>query len=432
MSDVTKTMNSDAAKDAINEAMSTSGRTPLSTDSFLELVKVNDPYRLMKRFWGHWLRYASTPHLKIQGFRRMLMSDELQVPHDFVSEEERLALTNVQTADVNNFFVELENVVRTYDDYIKLYEGRKDEQRQYDHDSQLKSLNAEHDSQLVDAQLMHDKQLRMLRDELEERLAKANTQRDEAHAQRDELEESLAEANTQRDELEESLAEANTQRDELEESLDEANAQRNEARDRQLATAARSVPWAAVAGREERLVMMQMSDDYQHAAADPAYMRDCTLLFIRSQLGLLDTRMRKVCAFGGGTNRDAVVCYIIDTPNAKALFNAFKELAFDETVVVLRTYGGRLVGDNDNAAVIQLMEKANQQKFVGVFDGDDEDDDDDDDDDDQLAEANAQLDEANMHHEEAHAQRDELEESLAEANTQRDKAHAQHDDVLII
>ena len=99
-------------------------------------------------------------------------------------------------------------------------------------------------------------------------------------------------------------------------------------------------------------------------------MRDCTLLFIQLQSGSLDACKRTVCAFGGGTNRDAAVCHIIDTPNAKALFNAFKELASDETVVVLRKFGGRLVGDNDNAAVIKLMEKANQQKFAGVFDGD--------------------------------------------------------------
>ena len=81
---------------------------------------------------------------------------------------------------------------------------------------------------------------------------------------------------------------------------------------------------------EERLIMMRMSANYQHAGdTDPEYLRGCTLVFIRSQFIWLDTRMKKVRALGKGTNKDAEV-YV-------------------------------------TAAVIQLMEKADRYKFPGVF-----------------------------------------------------------------
>ena len=90
----------------------------------------------------------------------------------------------------------------------------------------------------------------------------------------------------------------------------------------------------------------------------------------------MDARIAKVRALGKGTNSDAKVCHTIKTPNAEALFHAFKELASDGRVVDLNLFGGKLVRDNDNAAVIQLLKKANRQKFAGVFDDDELGDDD--------------------------------------------------------
>ena len=262
------------------------------------------------------------------------------------------------------------------DDYD--YEARNDEQRQY-----AKRVD-DHD----------DRKFRLL---YVESLDKANVQRDEANAQRDRanverdeanarcvvLEESLNEARAQRDNanarcvvLEESLNEARAQRDnanaqcvELEESLIEARAQTYDIADR-------SVPLADDPNREEMLVMMRMSANYQRADTDPAYLRDCTVLFIRCQSRSLDARIRKVLAFGDGTNTDATVCHTIDTPNAVALFNAFRELAHDGRVVVLHKFGGTLVGNNDGDAVIdaviQLMDEAHGARLPDVIVGDDD------------------------------------------------------------
>ena len=359
MSDVTNTMSGDAAKDAIDEAMTMSTSRPLDPDSFLELMNVED--RFMKRFWGnlhsgapitvdgevlHWLGYTGITKTQRNSFRHML--DELVIPYDLDLEEEladscaaarpgppaewvvlsgvnfKLACLSVRTTfsrDITRFFVVLEHAVRTYGDYIKQYEARastrKDEERQYDHDSQLKDVEAR-----------HEMQVKMLREDL--------------HSAR--------------------------------QIIARSGKRLGEARAHLRAKAARSVPPAAEPSREEKLVLMRMSANYTSANTDPAYMRDCTLLFIRSQCGLLDARKKKVCAFGDGTNKDAEVCHAIDTPNAKALFAAFKHLASDRKVVCLCMYGGKQVGDI--RAVIELMKMASNQKFDGVYDEDEDDGDD--------------------------------------------------------
>ena len=201
---------------------------------------------------------------------------------------------------ITRFFVELEHAVRTYGDYTKAYEARastrKEEERQYDHDTQL---NDEKDRYEMQERLLHSAQQTSAR-----------------------------------------------------------------CREQERAKSARFVPPDAVPSREERLVLMQMSAGYTRAGSDPAYLRDCTLLFIRSQSGSVDARIKKVRAFGDDTNKDA-------EDRQVALFNAFKHLASDEKVVVLCKYGGKLVGDI--AAVIALMDKASEQKFAYYDDdGDDE------------------------------------------------------------
>ena len=240
MSDVPETMSGDAAKDAIiDKAMAMSTSRPLEPDSFLELMNVDDPDRFMRHFWGNlvsgdpitidvntldWLGYkGSTPAAQRQAFRRMLDNIDTHIPYELNRTPARLGppaewVRTKRYPYITRFFVELEHAVRTYGDYTKAYEARastrKEEERQYDHDTQLKD---EKDRYEMQERLLHSAQQTSAR-----------------------------------------------------------------CREQERAKSARFVPPDAVPSREERLVLMQMSAGYTRAGSDPAYLRDCTLLFIRS------------------------------------------------------------------------------------------------------------------------------------------------------
>ena len=140
------------------------------------------------------------------------------------------------------------------------------------------------------------------------------------------------------------------------------------------AKAKRYVPRPATAEREEYLVMVKMAPKYVRADSDPAYLRDCTWLFVRTQRRNLNYRLKLVRSFGNTTNNLACIHYAIKSPNARALFAAFKLLAGDGRIIVLSRYGGKWVESDEN--VIELLLRANAQKFADVYDDDDDDDDD--------------------------------------------------------
>ena len=119
-----------------------------------------------------------------------------------------------------------------------------------------------------------------------------------------------------------------------------------------------------------------MSPDYVLSDTDPAYLKDCTHVFMRTQTVRVFPRLHDIRSYGNGTNNSAVIVARVDTPNSRLLFTAFKTLAKDtKTILINRT----AAKGNEND-MIDVLVKAEETKYM-VYHGIDDDDGDDDDDD---------------------------------------------------
>ena len=142
-----------------------------------------------------------------------------------------------------------------------------------------------------------------------------------------------------------------------------------------------------------------MSPLFVHnASTDPAYLKNATHVFLRTQRRHVETRFNTLCRLGDGTNVGAVIRRRVDTANSRLLFIAFKRLARDGKTVVLTRFGGRLVTNTDrentsdlvldDEQIIQLVLRAEEENIImcaededynrddelGDFDDDEEDD----------------------------------------------------------
>ena len=134
----------------------------------------------------------------------------------------------------------------------------------------------------------------------------------------------------------------------------------------------RYVPWSATLSKEEQVVIVRMSPDYVLSDTDPAYLNDCTHVFMRTQKIRIFRRLDEIRSYGNGTNSSAVIVARIDTPNSRLLFTAFKSLAKDtKTIMINRT----AAKGNEND-MIDVLLKAEETKYTICHSIDDDDDDD--------------------------------------------------------
>ena len=121
--------------------------------------------------------------------------------------------------------------------------------------------------------------------------------------------------------------------------------------------ASRHVPICSIPTREEQLVVVKMSPKYVYVLGeDPAYLENCTYVFVRTQRRRVKKRLNTLKRLGRGTNDCASIHHIIGTPNSRLLFIAFKHLARNGKVIMLKEFGG-ILKSNDNA-MMELLSLA--------------------------------------------------------------------------